>query len=393
MKVRKRTWTGPDGKPQHAYQMDYTDPQTGKRKRPNLEGVTSMAEANREAALFYSHLTHKHRAGENARPSPVEQVLTLKQLLDADRQRPGITERTRKSELCHAQPLQRILGEEQLLLDLTTSRVEHFKKTRLQERVKRSVRKVGPRTINLSLELLRAALKRAAQNGIFTQKLPTITKLAEPAKRRPHLTDKQTRALLEECTGELRDIVMLLAGTGLRPAELWRMIWSDIDFNRGELWVASHKRGGAGEMTSATLPLSKPLVALLETRKKSLRPSSRHARVFPTQKGVVNLGKLIKRAARAAAIPHWSEITPYTLRHSFATNLLQSHGATLKDVQALMRHTDPALTLRLYAQESTPDMRSAVEKAGKATFGTSASQRPRRKASQPQQLRAKSPKS
>ena len=53
------------------------------------------------------------------------------------------------------------------------------------------------------------------------------------------------------------------------------------------------------------------------------------------------LCKLVRRLARAAAIPSWQELTPHSLRHTAITLALDA-GAALRDVQDFAGHRDPA---------------------------------------------------
>ncbi|MFD6725884.1 tyrosine-type recombinase/integrase, partial [Streptomyces sp. NPDC060131] len=55
--------------------------------------------------------------------------------------------------------------------------------------------------------------------------------------------------------------------------------------------------------------------------------------------------RLIRRVAKAAGIPHHNQLSPHSLRHSYATALL-SKGVPLSDVQDAMGHKDPRTTKR-----------------------------------------------
>lgn len=355
MKARKRMVPSTGGKKRASYFVDFRI--GGQRTRETLKGVRTKAEADELANDIYQDAYRRHRLGEEAGPTRAELSLTLGELLEHDALRPGIRDRTRESEKTHAKPLKNILGQDTPVLTITTAAVEGFKS-------KRSGDGLSPRTVNIQLELLRAVLNRAKREGLISRVPCDIRKLTEHAKKRRTLSASEIDRLLAVTADNLHDAILLQANLGLRPIELWRMSWGDIDFERKQLWVESYKRGAAGGTSRHALPMPKPVVDMLKRRRRDQYENKTPGRkdlVFGQRKGVREYELVFKAAAKRAKLDHWEEVSPYTLRHSFATNLLQ-HGATLKDTQALLRHSNPALTLRFYAQESMPAMRAAVDR-------------------------------
>jgi site-specific recombinase XerD len=130
-----------------------------------------------------------------------------------------------------------------------------------------------------------------------------------------------------------RAIFELLFSTGLRVSELCALN-SDIDLARDELSV----RGKGDKVRVVFLsPAAKDAVrAYLKDRKdmdEALfmhgRPEKLH-RIIPR-----DIQLLIKRYAAIAGIT--SKVTPHTIRHAFATDLL-SNGADIRSVQVLLGH-------------------------------------------------------
>jgi integrase/recombinase XerD len=132
---------------------------------------------------------------------------------------------------------------------------------------------------------------------------------------------------------------MTLYATGLRRAELARLKVSDIDSQR----MVIHVRGGKGRKDRDVL-LSPRLLDELRQHWRRLRrkPSvwlfpSRYGRSSDrpiTPKGIYHA---CKEAARRAAFQ--KVVYPHTLRHCFATHLLEA-GADLRTIQVLLGHGD-----------------------------------------------------
>lgn len=135
-----------------------------------------------------------------------------------------------------------------------------------------------------------------------------------------------------------RTMLMALYGTGLRRAELCRLKVSDIDSKRMMLRVIQGKGGIDREV-----PLSRKLLAAFREYYQWMRPQTY---LFP---GTVNhlradkpisekiVWQAVREACERAEIK--KRVTPHTLRHCFATHLLES-GADLRSIQMMLGHSD-----------------------------------------------------
>ena len=135
-----------------------------------------------------------------------------------------------------------------------------------------------------------------------------------------------------------RTLLMTLYGTGMRRAELARLKVSDIDSQRMIIRVVAGKGG-----KDRDLPLSP---ALLETLREYARWRKPKLYMFPTRTLSQTLDQPISdktvwiacsEAARRAGIS--KRVTPHTLRHSWATHLLEA-GTDLRTIQVLLGHGD-----------------------------------------------------
>jgi len=160
----------------------------------------------------------------------------------------------------------------------------------------------------------------------------------------------------------LRDKAMLelLYATGLRASELVGLKLSDINLERGFLVVigkGSKERAvplGESAATAVNAYLTGSRAALLKGRESNfLFISSRHRQITRQMFWV-----RIKYYARKAGIAH--AISPHTLRHSFATHLLDN-GADLRAVQAMLGHSDISTT-QIYTHVSRERLKKIHEK-------------------------------
>jgi integrase/recombinase XerC len=159
-----------------------------------------------------------------------------------------------------------------------------------------------------------------------------------------------------------RAILELLYSAGLRTFELVGLEHDDVDLERRRLRLR-----GKG-MKERINPIGSYAVRALETyiQKKSTHP--RHERFDPTALFLNLRGKrLTTRSVRrlladyVSAIGLASTVSPHTLRHSFATHLLQ-RGADLRIVQELLGH-ESISTTQIYTHLSAAELRRAYEEA------------------------------
>lgn len=143
----------------------------------------------------------------------------------------------------------------------------------------------------------------------------------------------------------LRDRAMLetLYATGLRVTELVKLGVTQIDLNAGIVRVT-----GKGQR-ERLVPLGAEALAWIEEYLRTVRPDLLKSRVcdsvFVTARGKAMTRQafwhLIKRHATRGAVD--MALSPHTLRHAFATHLL-NHGADLRVVQMLLGHSDLSTT-------------------------------------------------
>jgi integrase/recombinase XerD len=163
------------------------------------------------------------------------------------------------------------------------------------------------------------------------------------------LSEEEVEALLKAPATEdplgFRDRTMLevLYATGLRVTELINLRYSQVSLNQG---VVRIKGKGNRERL---IPLGEQSVDWLKRFTEGPRGEILLERqtdyLFPTRRGERMTRQafwhIIKRYARMAGVE--KDLSPHTLRHAFATHLL-NHGADLRVVQMLLGHSDLSTT-------------------------------------------------
>jgi integrase/recombinase XerD len=198
-------------------------------------------------------------------------------------------------------------------------------------------RKFSPNTV---------AQRLAALRFFYTKTLKKVWSIEETPypKKTLHmptiLSQEEVARLIDAARPPFhRTLLMALYATGLRRAELARLKVSDVDSKR----MVIHVRGGKGRKDRDVLLSPKLLEALREhwrglPRKPSawLFPGNRwHTGDTPIDTKVV--WNACKEAAQRAGLQ--KDVHPHTLRHCFATHLLEA-GADLRTIQILLGHRD-----------------------------------------------------
>lgn len=154
-----------------------------------------------------------------------------------------------------------------------------------------------------------------------------------------------------------RAILATLLYTGIRRSELVALRLTDVDLETRTLTVR-HGKGGR----SRVVPLRDDLIALLRDWLE-LRPDGDHDLLFTNRIGQPlgkhGLQEAFRRAVRAAAIERRG-VSIHTLRHTFASTLLQN-GADLVSIQTLLGHTSLDTTA-VYLHVQMDGLREAVER-------------------------------
>lgn len=205
-----------------------------------------------------------------------------------------------------------------------------------------------PRTIARKISSLRAFLAFLRREGYLTEDLRHSLKIPRLPRSLPHtLSVEEVQKFLEEQSAkgaekwiDLRNqaILELLYAGGLRVSELTALHTSDIDLDRGI--VRCFGKGGKERV----LPLGRPAIQALQAY-LAVRPGGIPGPLFLSQKrGPLTrsqVWRIVQKKALEKGIK--KRVHPHTLRHSFATHLLEG-GADLRAIQELLGHSNIGTT-------------------------------------------------
>ena len=221
-------------------------------------------------------------------------------------------------------------------------------------------------TVSRCLASLKNFYAHVVSSG-FLEKSPVYDiKIDRGEKKQPQiLTSREIELLLSQpaCVDAkgYRDKAMLelMYATGIRVTELIELDIDDVNLDVGVIKCTGAKKVRTIPLYPAAL---RALTAYLREARDSMIISPDEQALFVNISGVrmsrQGFWKIIKHYQQTANIE--KEITPHTLRHSFAVHLLEN-GADISSLQELMGHSDVSST-QMYTHMVNQKLKSVYEK-------------------------------
>lgn len=221
-------------------------------------------------------------------------------------------------------------------------------------------------TVSRNLASLKNFYSYVVSSGFLESTPVTDIKVERGEKKLPQiLTGREIELLLAQpvCVDAkgFRDKAMLevMYATGIRVTELIDLDVDDVNLELGIIKCSGAKKSRAIPLYPGAL---KALSAYLKDIRKSMIADPSEKALFVNINGVrmsrQGFWKILKHYQSTARIE--KEITPHTLRHSFAVHLLEN-GADLGSLQELMGHSDISST-QMYTHMVNQKLKSVYEK-------------------------------
>jgi len=221
-------------------------------------------------------------------------------------------------------------------------------------------------TVSRNLASLKNFYAYAVSTGFVEQTPVTEIRVDRGEKKMPQiLTGREIELLLSQPASVdakgIRDKAMLevMYATGIRVTELIELDVDDVNLELGTVRCSGSKKSRSIPLYPAAL---KALVLYINEIRKTMIADTNEKALFVNVSGVrmsrQGFWKILKHYQATAHID--KEITPHTLRHSFAVHLLEN-GADLGSLQELMGHSDISST-QMYTHMINQKLKSVYEK-------------------------------
>lgn len=231
-------------------------------------------------------------------------------------------------------------------------------------------------TMKSAYRLLSAAMRYALDEGVIQKNPCRKIRIQRPEQTEQRVLSRTEQELLRNSTSDSDLPTILSLYTGMRLGEVCALKWSDIDWERKTITVrrtvqriARGKNGESGKKTMLTIgtpksqrshrviPVPEFVLAQLKMRVKA---GSVDSFVFGDSVKAAEPRTIQRRFQCLMEKLGMTGVHFHTLRHSFATRLLEL-GVDVKTVSVLLGHSSVMTTLDFYAHSLIDQQRTAVD--------------------------------
>jgi len=210
---------------------------------------------------------------------------------------------------------------------------------------------------------LKAAFEKAREWNYISENPFKKFKIPKVPKTLPaYFTYKELQQIIKVTERDiLKDIFLTAFFTGLRAGELLNLRWNAVDFKNLLIRIENTDTFTTKNKRERIIPINKPLLSILKNRFPKIIDINKTDYVFGKSRGIPFdtefISKKFKKAVRKANLSDSFHL--HSLRHSFASNLVQS-GVSLYVVKELLGHRDISTT-QIYSHIRTENLSEAVK--------------------------------
>ena len=220
------------------------------------------------------------------------------------------------------------------------------------------LKKRAPQTVKHVLELLRRITNFGFKKGLserlnFAIEMPKVSNLKTEDLNPDQLTNL-LKAIEKDDHPDAGPMMKMALFTGMRRGEMFKLQWSNIDFDKGFILLVDPKGG-----PDQKIPLNDAARALLKSHPRTKSPF-----VFPGRGGRqrVDIKHAVNQIKKAAGLPKDFRAL-HGLRHVYASMLASSGQVDMYTLQKLLTHKSPLMTQR-YAHLRDEALKKASGLAG-----------------------------
>ena len=348
-KLIERTWTtrGADGRKVKHTALGYDLTVAGKRERKFSSAW--LTEQDVLAALA----RRRRELGQGIEAAPDWTLADLAREYGAQQEARDRRGRSFEARLFRTRILPR-LGAGLLVRHVSGQLLARYEHQRAQE--------VGRWTVRHELGVMGRALRMAHRLGVIDH-LPEIPRPPKGEHRTRFLSEDEIARLLDACQKSrnawLAPLVTLALTTGARRGELESLTWEQLDLEADYGLSPTMRLMRTKSGKPRVVPLMADAVAALVALEP--KPERREGRVFRFKGSIRHAFEL---ALSRAGIPRGTDpstrVSFHTLRHT-AGSWLTIRGATLRSVQEILGHSNPAQTAR-YSHLATAHIRADLDR-------------------------------
>lgn len=239
-----------------------------------------------------------------------------------------------------------------------------------------SQRGLSAGTMRCALRLLSAAMESAVEDGMLHRNPCRRLRMAADNGTEQRVLSRAEQEQLRAQAGQ-EDLPALVGlYTGMRLGEVCALMWQDVDWEQRTITVrrtvqrlprTDERAAGAKTALAVSTPKTLrsrrviPMPDFLLQRLKQQMESNQSAWIFGTDEQAAEPRTIQRRFDRLTAKMGVTGVHFHTLRHTFATRLLEL-GADAKTVSVLMGHSSVRTTLDLYVHSLIENQRLAMER-------------------------------